>query len=58
MERYQVKPGKSVKLSDWDPNETSAFDGDKKDAIKAFTKLNEEQEILQELLYVESKHKV
>ncbi len=58
MERYQVKPGKSVKLSDWDPNETSAFDGDKKDAIKGFTKLNEELEALQELLYVEYKHKV
>ncbi len=58
MERYQIKPGKSVNLSDWDPNETSAFDGDKKEATKIITKLNEELEALQELLYVEYKHKV
>jgi len=58
MERYKVKSGQKISLSDWDPNETSAFDGDKKEAKEIFTKTNEELKTLQELLYVENKHKV
>jgi len=58
MERYRVKPGSEVDLSQWDPNDRSAFEGSKKQGRKAVLALNERLEALQELLYAEHKHKV
>ena len=58
MDRYRVNPDQKVKLDEWDPNETSAFDGDKKASKEKFAKLNEELEVLQEKLYAEGKHKI
>jgi PPK2 family polyphosphate:nucleotide phosphotransferase len=58
VKRYVVKPGAKVKLADCDPNETSAFSGDKKEAEARLQKLNGRLESLQELLYAEHKHKV
>ena len=58
MERYRVKPGKQVKLKNWDPDETSAFKGDKEQARKRLAELNARAEELQELLYAGHKHKV
>ncbi len=58
MERYRVKPGSEVDLSQWDPNDRSAFEGSKKEAREALLALNEQLEVLQELLYAEHKHRV
>ena len=58
MEQYRVKPGSRVDLSQWDPADKSAFDGDKGDAREVLKTLNERLEALQELLYAEGKHKV
>lgn len=58
MDRYLVKPGDPISLGDWDPNETSGFEGNKRDARGRLKELNEKLEALQELLYAERKHKV
>ena len=53
---FRVKPGSTVSLSDWDPNEKGGLD---KDSAKSITAaLNERLEALQELLWAEGKHKV
>ena len=53
--KYLVKPGEKVKLKDFDPNDSSEFDGNKKDGKEALLKLNKEIEALQELMYAEGK---
>jgi PPK2 family polyphosphate:nucleotide phosphotransferase len=58
MKKYRVKPGSKVDLGKWDPNEKSAFEGDKKEGNKALLALNDQLEALQEMLYAEHKHKV
>jgi PPK2 family polyphosphate:nucleotide phosphotransferase len=58
VERYLVKPGKKVSLSDWDANDTSAFQGGREQARLEVEKLNKRLEELQEVLYAEHKHKI
>jgi len=58
MEQYRVRPGKKVDLDEWDPRETTAFDGGKEEAAGELARLNEQLETLQELLYAEHRHKV
>lgn len=58
MDRYRVKPGETVKLSKWDPQDNSAFPVNKKEGRKRILDLNQELEELQELLYAESKQKM
>ena len=58
MERCRVKPDSQIDLSQWDTNDTSAFDGGKREAREVLQTLNERLEELQELLYAEHKHKV
>ncbi len=58
MKRYLVKPGVKVKLSNWDPNDTSEFKGSKEQARIEIEKLNQRLEKLQEVLFAEHKHKV
>ncbi len=58
MERYRIKPGQRFSLSLFDPNDTSAFAGDKKDAKRELEKLTKKLETLQELLYAEQKHRL
>ena len=58
--RYEIKPRKKVVLDDYDPNDTSGFEGkdqdqDEKEESK---KLNEKLRQLQEKLYAEHKKKV
>ena len=36
--KYLVKPDKNIKLQDFDPNDTSEFDGKKKKARKPFSR--------------------
>ncbi len=58
MKRYLVEPGKTVKLSEWDPQDTGDFKGGKVEGLKEVAKLNQNLQELQELLYAEGKHKV
>jgi PPK2 family polyphosphate:nucleotide phosphotransferase len=58
LKKYVVAPGKNVKLSEWDPNDTSEFKGDKEQARLALKKLNKRLEELQEVLYAEHTHSV
>ena len=58
MDRYRVLPGSTVKLSEWDPNDMSAFPVDKKEGRERLQELNNKLEELQELLFAEDKHKV
>ncbi len=58
MNKYRAAPGEKIKISDWDPNDKSKFDGNKLQAQKRLEELNYELEALQELLYAEHKHRV
>jgi len=58
MDRYRVEPSHPVKLADWDPDETGAFDGGKNDGKDILDQLTAELEELQERLYAEHRHKV
>ncbi len=57
-ETYRVKPGRKIKLSDYDPEDKSQFSGDKKDGKAKQAKLVQKLDELQEVLYAEHKHKV
>lgn len=56
--RYRVEPNREIHLADWDPSDTAGFDGGKEDGRRYLTRLNQQLESLQELLYAENKHKV
>src|SRR2546425_11268627 len=56
--RYRIDPGHEVRLSDFDPNDTSGFEGKDEDEQKETKKLNEKLRQLQEMLYAEHKQKV
>lgn len=58
MDYYRVKPDQKVKLSQWDPNETSQYDGSKDDAKEKLEKLADELGELQETQFAEGKQKV
>ncbi len=58
MNKYRLEPGKKIELKDWDPDETSEFQGSKYEATPRLLKLSQELEGLQELLYAEHKHRV
>lgn len=57
-QRYLVKPGKSINLSEWDASEKASWDGDKESALEQVIKLNIKLESLQELLFAEGRHKL
>jgi PPK2 family polyphosphate:nucleotide phosphotransferase len=58
MKKYMIKQNEKVNLTDHDPNDTSQFEGGKKEGMAALVKLNKRLEELQELLYAEHKHKI
>ena len=58
MDRYRVKPGSKVDLGQWDPNDKSAFTGNKKEGREELLRLNERLETLQELHYSEGRHRL
>ncbi|MBI3775681.1 MAG: polyphosphate kinase 2 family protein [Gammaproteobacteria bacterium] len=58
MNRYQVKSGKRVKLSDWDPNSTDAAGSGKDEGTARLAELQNELGELQELLYAEHQHRL
>ncbi len=58
FQKYRVEPGSRVDLSEWDPNDKSAFPDGKDEGRERLLALNQELEELQELLYGEHEHKV
>jgi PPK2 family polyphosphate:nucleotide phosphotransferase len=58
MDRYRVRPGSQIDLSAWDPEDTSAFDGDKDEGKEVLEALNKRLEDLQELLWAEQRHRL
>jgi len=58
VNRYRVKPKQKIDLSEWDPNDKSAWTKSKKEAKEKLKKINKKLETLQEILYAENKHKI
>ena len=58
MNRYRVKPGTKIDLSQRDPNDTSGFAGKKQEAKQELLALNRRLDELQELLYAQGEHKL
>lgn len=58
MERYKVKPGEKVNISDWDPDDSREFKDGKEAAGDVLDKLTKELEELQEILYAEHRQKI
>jgi PPK2 family polyphosphate:nucleotide phosphotransferase len=58
MQAYRAEPGKKISLAKHNPDDLSAFKGDKQAGKEELGKLNKRLEALQELLYAEGKHKV
>ena len=56
LKKYRFTKG--MKISDFDANDHSAFDGDKAAGKEALVRLNDELAELQEMLYAENKHKI
>ena len=58
MIQYLVKPGGKVHLNNWDPNDNSAFEGDKEAGKTLLKELNTDLAKLQEILYAENRHRI
>jgi PPK2 family polyphosphate:nucleotide phosphotransferase len=58
MDRYRVKPGTRVDLSEWDPDGRDTWGGRKKEGREELETLNVRIRDLQELLYAEGKQKL
>lgn len=58
INRYLVKPGSKLKLSDYDSSDRSLFNGSKEESFVEFNQLREEMQHLQKLLFAENKRKI
>lgn len=58
MKRFRVKPDQRLHLDDFDPSDTSAFDGGKKECAEINLGIQQRIGELQELLYAEHKQRV
>lgn len=58
INRFLIKPGTRINLNEWDLNDTSAYEGDKKSATEKIQLLTSELSNLQELLYAEHKQRL
>ena len=58
MIQYLVKPGSKVRLSEWDPNDSSAFEGDKDAGKDVLKEINLDLAKLQEVLFAENNHRI
>jgi PPK2 family polyphosphate:nucleotide phosphotransferase len=58
MNRYRIQPKQNVDLSRWDPDDRSAFDGDKKDAESRLAALSQELDSLQDMLFAQRRHRL
>ena len=58
MKQHRVAPDTKVKLSKYDPDDTSGFKGTKQDAQPEIAEMVRKLSALQEVLYAEHKHKI
>jgi PPK2 family polyphosphate:nucleotide phosphotransferase len=58
MKRYLVQPGEIISLKEMDPNDISAIRWTKDEGESQLKAINERLEDLQELLYVEHRHRL
>src|SRR5581483_1464657 len=58
MKKLTIKPGKNVRLDDFDPTDTSLAPGKKDETNAKSDELAERLVALQELLFAEHKHKL
>jgi PPK2 family polyphosphate:nucleotide phosphotransferase len=58
MDKNIIAPGSTVRLQDWDPNDTSEVKGGKEDAVDQLAALSRKLDALQEVLYAEHRRKV
>ena len=56
--KYLVPSKGKIKLSDFDPDDSSEFDGKKKQGQEALLKVNKDIEILQEQMFAEGKNRL
>lgn len=55
-ERYRVRPGAKIRLVEWDPSDTSGYEGTEDEALEELKLLRTKLDKLQELMYAEDKH--
>jgi PPK2 family polyphosphate:nucleotide phosphotransferase len=58
VDRYKVAEGTRVNLAEWDPADRTEFAGTKEDGEKAAAQLNKRLEELQEMLWVDRRHRL
>ena len=58
LKKYRLKPGRSLRLRDWDPDDASGYKPGKAKALDELQALRERLDGLQNLLYAEHKHKL
>ena len=58
VERYRVGPGQEVRLTGWDPGDSSAFPGDKAAGRRVAAGLAKQLEGCQEVLYADGRHRL
>ena len=58
MDQYRVKPKSRIHLDEFDANDTSTFDGAKKEGLKRLLDLNQKLGELQEVLYAAHKERL
>jgi PPK2 family polyphosphate:nucleotide phosphotransferase len=58
MERHRIAQGRGFTLADWDPGETTEFEGGKAEARAELAKLSPRLDALQEKLYADGRHRL
>jgi PPK2 family polyphosphate:nucleotide phosphotransferase len=58
LKKYRLKPGSSLRLRDWDPDDALRYKPGKKGAEEKLLALKDRLERLQSVLYAEHKHKL
>jgi PPK2 family polyphosphate:nucleotide phosphotransferase len=58
MDAYRVKPGNRIRLKEWDPNDQSAFDGDKQAGKQFRNELAARLAQFQEMIYAGNQHRL
>lgn len=58
LDKFQIQKDQAIHLSDWQPDDTSSFNGTKEEALDLIQELKKRLEELQEKLYAEKEHKV
>lgn len=58
LDRFKVKPGSRVRLSEWDPSAKDGFPASKQARLQRLADLSAQVDVLQDLLYAQNRHKL